>query len=363
MNKVYNRINWQNYPSTNTAVNENNLNKMDSALNEIDTRVVEHETTKANVASLNELIKSWTIDETTGVITIIKVSGEHIIFDLNIEKVPVGFSMSDDGILTMTTEDGTEFTANIGNMIPILTFQDTEEIVASVTGEGVNKTYSFSIKTGSIAEDKLQPNFLADCRLYSGNAENSANLANQYAQQAKESAESISNNASDIYFDDSVAETGSKNVQGAIEGVKSVVDTNTKDIDTHNTVIRNLARYIGHSSSTLKVETITLTHGVSLVKDIYTATNKTLVQLQGFVAFPPGGTDGRAAVANVMIDNVYINGSTFSGVQYTNTNAPLYGTYLLEAGQTLRLQFLQQSGIDKDIEIHWAHSAMDISGL
>lgn len=186
MNKVYTRINWENYPSEKTAVNESNLNKMDSALNEIDTRVVEHETTKANVASLNELINYWHIDETTGVITIHKVSGEQIIFDLNIEKVPVGFSMTDDGILIMTTDDGTEFTANIGSMIPVITFNDSEQIAVAVSGEGVNKSYTFTIKTGSISEDKLQPNFLADCRLYAGNAEESANKAEEYAEKAQE---------------------------------------------------------------------------------------------------------------------------------------------------------------------------------
>ena len=188
MNKVYTRINWENYPSENTAVNESNLNKMDSALNEIDTRVVEHDTIKANVASLNNLIDDWVIDETTGVITIHKVSGEQIIFDLNIEKVPVGFSMTEDGILIMTTDDGTEFTANIGSMIPVLTFNDSDQIAVSVSGEGVNKSYTFTIKTGSITEDKLQPNFLADCRLQVGNAQTSANASKYYSEEAKKYA-------------------------------------------------------------------------------------------------------------------------------------------------------------------------------
>lgn len=40
MNKVYTRINWENSPSTNTAISEANLNKMDMAINEIDNRVV-----------------------------------------------------------------------------------------------------------------------------------------------------------------------------------------------------------------------------------------------------------------------------------------------------------------------------------
>ena len=40
MQKVYQRINWENDPSTNTPINEDNLNKMDYALDKIDDRVV-----------------------------------------------------------------------------------------------------------------------------------------------------------------------------------------------------------------------------------------------------------------------------------------------------------------------------------
>ena len=40
MQKVYERINWENDPSTNTPINEDNLNKMDYALDQIDNRVV-----------------------------------------------------------------------------------------------------------------------------------------------------------------------------------------------------------------------------------------------------------------------------------------------------------------------------------
>jgi hypothetical protein len=262
MNKVYTRINWENYPSEKTAVCEENLNKMDFALDEVDKRVVQHETVKANVASLNELINYWHIDETTGVITIHKVSGEQIIFDLNLEKVPVGFSMTDDGILIMTTDDGTEFTANIGSMIPVLTFNDSEQIAVAVSGEGVNKTYTFTIKTGSITEDKLQPNFLADCRLYAGNAENSATLAGEYAEQAKESAESISNDARNISFDDTTAQLGTNNVQGAIEKNssdiaevrQSLIKTKNVTMDVEITSDDAATGYIGAYKKTLNIE-------------------------------------------------------------------------------------------------------------
>lgn len=43
MQKAYNRIDWENYPSDKTPLNETNLNKMDAALDELDNRIVEQD--------------------------------------------------------------------------------------------------------------------------------------------------------------------------------------------------------------------------------------------------------------------------------------------------------------------------------
>ena len=185
MNKVYTRINWENEPSDSTPLNEYNLNKMDAAINELDNRIVEQDTTKLSKVDASSDIVNWTIDEESGVITVTRRNGEKIIFDLNIEKIPVSFSLSDDGILTMITDDGTKFTANIGAMIPIITFNDSDEIAVSVSGTGINKTYSFSIKDNSITENKLQPNFLADIKVQSASASLSASNAETSATQAQ----------------------------------------------------------------------------------------------------------------------------------------------------------------------------------
>lgn len=178
LNKVYTRINWEDYPSENTDLDAYNLNQMDSAIDALDNRIISQDAIKVDKTTINDKIAGWTMDKTTGVITITKYNGEKIIFDLNIEKIPVGFSMSDDGIITMTTEDGTQFTADIGSMIPVLTFEDSSTIAVSVTGTGKNKTYSFSIKTGSVTDDMLQPNYLADIRVESANASAYAQSAN-----------------------------------------------------------------------------------------------------------------------------------------------------------------------------------------
>ena len=187
LNKVYTRINWEDYPSENTDLDAYNLNQMDSAIDALDNRIISQDALKVDKSAINGNIADWTMNETTGVITITKYNGEKVIFDLNIEKIPVGFSMSDDGIITMTTEDGTQFTADIGSMIPVLTFEDSATIAVSVTGTGKNKTYSFSIKSGSVTGDMLQPNYLADVTVQAEKASSSASDAANSAKAAKTS--------------------------------------------------------------------------------------------------------------------------------------------------------------------------------
>ena len=185
MNKVYTRINWENEPSDKTPINETNLNKMDFALNEVDNRLIEQDTTKLSKVDASNDLVNWTMDEETGVITVTRRNGEKIVFDLNIEKIPVSFSLSDDGILTMVTDDGKPFTANIGSMIPVLTFNESDQIAVSVSGGGVNKTYSFSVKDGSITEEKLQPNYLANIKTEVAKAQKSEGNAQTYSKLAQ----------------------------------------------------------------------------------------------------------------------------------------------------------------------------------
>lgn len=188
MNKVYSRIFWKNYPSEDTPLNEKDLNQMDLGIDNLDNRLVEMDAVKVNKEIANTLVKNWSIDENTGIITVEKLNGEKILFDLNIEKIPVNFELSKEGILTMITDDGSKFTANIGAMIPVLTFEDSDEIAVTVSGEGVNKTYSFSIKAGAVTEDKLQPNFLADVKTEVAKAQASQTAAADKASAASNSA-------------------------------------------------------------------------------------------------------------------------------------------------------------------------------
>lgn len=163
MERAYSRINWENEPSINTPINDINLNKMDAAIYTIDGRVVGFDTTKANQSDLLLSIKNVDYNTTTGVFTFTWQNGTTKVIDLNIEKIPVSFSMDEHGVITMTTADGTQYTADVGALIKTYTFADSTVIDFTVTTDASgNKTVTANIVDGSITDNKMQPNYLAD---------------------------------------------------------------------------------------------------------------------------------------------------------------------------------------------------------
>lgn len=216
--KIYARINWKNRSEAmTTALGATLLNRMDYALDETDNRIVTLDAVKAEESEVLQMVKDWTMDEKTGIITITKKNGEKIMFDLNIEKIPVSFTLSPQGILTMTTDDGTKFTADIGSMIPILTFKASDTINVSVEGSGINKTYSFSVKEGSIKDRHLQPSYLADITVQAQTASSSANEAQTQADRAKTEADRAKQEA------DKAAEVAGS--AAGVSGVKGDAET------------------------------------------------------------------------------------------------------------------------------------------
>ena len=128
MDKAFSNFTWYNEPDIRSPLAAAFLNLINTALNTVDDRVVAMDTSKADQADLQQSLKSVSYNATTGVWTFEKWNGSTQTFDQNIEKIPVSFSMSENGIITMTNTDGTSYTANLKDLILRYTFTDSSTI-------------------------------------------------------------------------------------------------------------------------------------------------------------------------------------------------------------------------------------------
>ena len=228
MEKIYERIRWEDSPSANTPLAAHNLNKMDNALNGMDDRIILHNTTKANQSDLLNSVKNVTYNRQTGIFEFEWHNGLRFEVDLNIEKIPVSFEMI-NGVINMTTEDGTVFTCDIRDMIRTYIFRSSEHIVFTETPSEVmgkeNQYYiTGRILAGSITEDLLDPAVLAKVEGYATNASSSAKSASTFASNASASATSASESAASAKKDAERAETAAKNAE-AVSHVGTATET------------------------------------------------------------------------------------------------------------------------------------------
>lgn len=185
--KKYIRINWKNRPSTATALGATNLNHMDAFLNDVDNALIEMDSGKLNVETANSMIASITFDKDKGLMTVRELNGTTYTYDWNVEKIPVSFSLSEDGILTMTTQDGTQFTANIADLIKDYVFDDSDTIAFTKEFQTEDNSYHVgaSVKNGSIKAEHLDPDYRTDIQNFSNVAQTAANDALTYSKDSK----------------------------------------------------------------------------------------------------------------------------------------------------------------------------------
>ena len=193
MQKIYNRINWENLPSEKTAVNESNLNKMDLAIDNLDDRVVAMDASKVDLTKANELVKEILWDESNGTLTVVKMNGSKAVIDTKLEKLAVNFKYNPQTQqLIITLDNGTVQNVDLSALITQYEFLEGDEIAFEVTYDGKVKPM---IKGGSITEDKLQPNFLADIKVESAKAVASAKSAKESETKAVASATDATDSA------------------------------------------------------------------------------------------------------------------------------------------------------------------------
>jgi hypothetical protein len=168
---------------------------LDVAYNELDTK-------KLSVDGSYKIISETpTWDEKTGILRFKFYDGTEFIVDFNVEKIPVSFSMNENGVITMTTEDGTEWTADIGSLTPNYVYDDNERIAVTTSKAEDGSTHvSFDLKKGSITNDYLANDYLASIIAETVKAQTASS-------DAKKSADSASESASNAAYDAKLAQS------------------------------------------------------------------------------------------------------------------------------------------------------------
>ena len=183
--KIYSREHWENFPSEKTAINRNRLNNIESGIDAIDDRVCALDTTKVDLTKANELVKEILWDESNGTLTVVKMNGSRAVIDTKLEKLAVNFTYNPQTQqLVITLDDGTVQNVDLSALITEYEFLDSDTIAFEITDGKVKAI----VKNGSITEDKLQPNFLADIKVESAKAVSSATNAKSSETNAAKSA-------------------------------------------------------------------------------------------------------------------------------------------------------------------------------
>lgn len=185
MNKAHSAINWENYPSDETPLNESNLNKMDAAIGVIDDRVITLDTTKATKTEVATLVADVTFEESTGIITITKKNGSKVMIDTQMEKIAINFDYNPTTQqIILTLIDGTKQYIDLSALITQYEFLDSDTVAFYIDKDG---KVSAIVKEGSIEEKHLEPNYLAKIKVEVAKAESSQQAAAMSEINAKAS--------------------------------------------------------------------------------------------------------------------------------------------------------------------------------
>lgn len=184
--KIYSREHWENFPSEKTAINRNRLNNIEGGIDAIDDRVCALDTTKVDLTKANELVKEILWDESNGTLTVVKMNGSQAMIDTKLEKLAVNFAYdSQKQQLIITLDDGTVQNVDLSALITEYEFTDSDTIAFAIGSDG---KVSAIVKEGSIQEKHLRPDYLADIKVESAKAVNSATNAKTSETNAAKSA-------------------------------------------------------------------------------------------------------------------------------------------------------------------------------
>ena len=217
--KIYSREYWENFPSEKTAINRNRLNNIESGIDAIDDRVCALDTTKVDLTKANELVKEILWDESNGTLTVVKMNGSRAVIDTKLEKLAVNFSLDEaNQRLVIILDDGSKQYVDLSAFVTPLEFKDGDIIYFSVVDGNL---VSAGIKDGTISEEKLRPNFLADIKIKVGEAEQYRDQTRQFRDETEVIRNAVASDKKEI--DDTIKNSLLNESQKILDAVQDAL--------------------------------------------------------------------------------------------------------------------------------------------
>ena len=217
--KIYSREHWENFPSEKTAINRNRLNNIEGGIDAIDDRVCALDTTKVDLTKANELVEEILLDESNGTLTVVKMNGSRAVIDTKLEKLAVNFSFDEaNQRLVIILDDGTKQYVDLSAFVTPFEFKDGDVIYFEVVGGNL---VSAGIKDGTISEEKLRPNFLADIKIKVGEAEQYRDQTRQFRDETEVIRNAVASDKKEI--DDTIKNSLLNESQKILDAVQDAL--------------------------------------------------------------------------------------------------------------------------------------------
>ena len=217
--KIYSREYWENFPSEKTAINKNRLNNIEGGIDAIDDRVCALDTTKVDLTKANELVEEILWDESNGTLTVVKMNGSRAVIDTKLEKLAVNFSFDESNQrLVIILDDGSKQYVDLSAFVTPLEFKDGDIIYFSVVDGNL---VSAGIKDGTISEEKLRPNFLADIKIKVGEAEQYRDQTRQFRDETEVIRNAVASDKKEI--DDTIKNSLLNESQKILDAVQDAL--------------------------------------------------------------------------------------------------------------------------------------------
>nr|DAH21287.1 MAG TPA: tail protein [Bacteriophage sp.] len=173
--KAFERLFWKNRPSTDTPLNASDMNHIESGIDALDDRIVQLDVLKADAQAVNGMVADISVNDADGVITVTYKNGSTKTYDTNLEKIATNFTYDySTQRLVLTLSDGSKQYVDMSALVTQYEFEDSTTIAFSVDLTG---KVSASVKDGSITDEMLETQYLAQIKTESAKAQSASEQA------------------------------------------------------------------------------------------------------------------------------------------------------------------------------------------